>query len=62
VVVARGEEQHRGAGAVAAQALDHLEPVEVGHHDVEEDQLRTEPARLRQRLRPLVAPETSKPA
>ena len=37
--VAGGEEQHRRAIAVEAQAPAHLEPVEVGHHHVEQHQI-----------------------
>ena len=37
--VLRGEEQHGRLGAVGAHALQHLEPVDVGEHDVEHDRV-----------------------
>ena len=37
--VARGQEEHRHPQAVAAEAAGHLEPVEVGQHHVEHDEV-----------------------
>ena len=44
------EEQHRHPDTVGAQATGHLEPVEVGQHDVEDHQVRRVLLGLGQRL------------
>ena len=50
--VPRGQEDHRRLVAAAPQAAAHLEPVEVGQHDVEHDELRAAVLGASQRLAP----------
>ncbi len=50
--IARGQEHHGGVRAAAAKPPDHVEPVHVGEHDVEDDEIRPVPARLLHGLGP----------
>ena len=51
--VARGQHQHRRAVAGGAQAPADLEPVGLGHQDVEDDRVRRRVGERVERLRPV---------
>jgi len=59
--VARGEEQHRRVVALAPQPPAHLETVDVGQHDVEQQEVRRVRAHGDRALRPSPATSTAKP-
>ena len=60
--VAGGQEEHRHPQPVGAEAPRHLEPVEVGQHDVEDDEVGRVVLGLGQRPRPVVASSTVNPS